>query len=945
MSANVGSITVTVNADTKTFEPQVVAAGKRAGNLAGKAYGREFCKEASQRIRRCLDKTMKGRDRDFGRAGERSGSSFGGGFGKGLTKRMRLILGALIAFAEPLAAVLQGAAGAGTALAGSLYKAVAAGGALIPIAAGLAATLGAVVIGSQGMGTAFKAISKEWKDAAASGRKFNMQSKEIQKALKNLTPEARKTAYAFGRMQKPLEDMRKSVQEALFKGMAKVLDDISKRILPELSVGFTALAKEANRFAKDFVGMLDGFDLGKIMGDLAPTMRNVLAAFTSFASGFMSFIQAATPAAELLSIRFKNMADSFKAMVERGKESGAINDFLTDAQIHMAAWWSLIKSTGSALNTILKAGESFGLGMVQSLDGIMVKWNEWMNTVEGQAALQQFFTMARDSMSALVPILVGLRDAFSILVTPDAIARLADLSTSIGAILPVLAQLLSVVAQTGLLNTFAGLLAGVGQAIQPLIPILEQMAGVISDALAMALPIVVNGFMEIGKAIEPLLAALVPLFAELLPALVAAFSPFIDIIVLVVKAIADGLTPIIKSLTPIIAELAPVIALVVVSINPFVRAFMLLGPIVAPLIPLLGQLIAWLLDLIAPFAGIIAKVAEFVIGFKMFGKVFGDLGKIFGGLGKVFGGAKAAIVSFASQVRGAFTGTIQILGNVGKVIFNIATFWPRMMFRAVQGIINVFKTLWPAIRGGLDELWAGIQRFALELSMPFRTAVSSIAGAFNGIRTAIVGQLQMTWQAFTMFFKNIASGISGIATSISVGMRMAFQSVVGVIRNVAAGVGTVVREIIGYFLSLPNKIKTAIQGIATAFSDVMRSAYDRVVGWVNKIKGAFSNMWNGIKGRLPFFAAGGITKGPSVVGEAGPEMVIPLTRPLSQIDPSVRQLAAMLRGQSTDRMTVSHDGKSGPLKVVNNDIKVYAASTDPSAVAEQVVNRSVAMAQ
>jgi hypothetical protein len=273
MSANVGSITVTVNADTKTFEPQVVAAGKRAGNLAGKAYGREFCKEASQRIRRCLDKTMKGRDRDFGRAGEKSGGSFGGGFGKGLTKRMRLILGALVAFAEPLAAVLQGAAGAGTALAGSLVKAAGAAGALLPIAAGLAATLGAVVIGSQGMGTAFKSISSEWKKAAASGRKFNMQSKEIQKALKALSPEARKTAYAFGRMQKPLDDMRRSVQDALFKGMAKVLDDISTRILPQLSIGFTALATEANRFGKDFVGMLSGFDLGKMMGDLAPTMR------------------------------------------------------------------------------------------------------------------------------------------------------------------------------------------------------------------------------------------------------------------------------------------------------------------------------------------------------------------------------------------------------------------------------------------------------------------------------------------------------------------------------------------------------------------------------------------------------------------------------------------------------------------------------------------------
>jgi hypothetical protein len=138
-----------------------------------------------------------------------------------------------------------------------------------------------------------------------------------------------------------------------------------------------------------------------------------------------------------------------------------------------------------------------------------------------------------------------------------------------------------------------------------------------------------------------------------------------------------------------------------------------------------------------------------------------------------------------------------------------------------------------------------------------------------------------------------------------------------------------------------DSIKAAVQ----PFTDALKNAWDwigRIISRLSQVKfPSIPSAFTSLAGKL--FAAGGITRGPSIAGEAGPEMIIPLTRPLNQVDPSVRAIAAMLRGQGGDQI-VTGGGATGPTKIVNNDIKVYAPSSDPEAVAVQVVNRSVAMA-
>ena len=68
--------------------------------------------------------------------------------------------------------------------------------------------------------------------------------------------------------------------------------------------------------------------------------------------------------------------------------------------------------------------------------------------------------------------------------------------------------------------------------------------------------------------------------------------------------------------------------------------------------------------------------------------------------------------------------------------------------------------------------------------------------------------------------------------------------------------------------------------------------------------------------------------GNSIIGESGREAVVPLDRPLSLVDPAVRALAAFAQGK---------EGK-GDGVVQNIDIDIITPSTDPRAVAKEVLN-------
>lgn len=94
-------------------------------------------------------------------------------------------------------------------------------------------------------------------------------------------------------------------------------------------------------------------------------------------------------------------------------------------------------------------------------------------------------------------------------------------------------------------------------------------------------------------------------------------------------------------------------------------------------------------------------------------------------------------------------------------------------------------------------------------------------------------------------------------------------------------------SLVGFFKSMPGRITGAASGLWDGISDSFRSMLNRLIGWWNNLSFSLPGISKGpikIPGftistpNIPYLASGGIVTRPTlaVVGEAGPEAVVPL---------------------------------------------------------------------
>lgn len=122
----------------------------------------------------------------------------------------------------------------------------------------------------------------------------------------------------------------------------------------------------------------------------------------------------------------------------------------------------------------------------------------------------------------------------------------------------------------------------------------------------------------------------------------------------------------------------------------------------------------------------------------------------------------------------------------------------------------------------------------------------------------------------------------------------------------------------------------AVQAFGHFVSNTVDAAIDdvkRLIHWLGEIKipnlPSLGNLVQGLGNGIaklagPHTAIGGVFSGAQsrVIGEAGPEAVVPLSRSLSQVDPSVRWLSALAQGKSAPPMGSGGIGGAGPQIVV-----------------------------
>ena len=256
---------------------------------------------------------------------------------------------------------------------------------------------------------------------------------------------------------------------------------------------------------------------------------------------------------------------------------------------------------------------------------------------------------------------------------------------------------------------------------------------------------------------------------------------------------------------------------------------------------------------------------------------------------------------------------VTIWEGIKAIIMPIAS-WVNM--NIIQPVKSFFVNLWQAIcqiatsiKNGIVAAWITISGWvSVNLIQPiinfFRKLWTSICTIVSNVRTWIY----TTWgticnwvnmnlvQPIVTFFRNLKETVCNIITSVKDWFTTTWGTISSwVNENIIVPVGN-------YFSNLWTGITEGVTGVKNSIVNAFQGAWDKVTSLWSGITDFFSNLWDGIsewvdkmisKGKEAVgvskdakeeknpkkHANGGLIRSPhlGLVGEAGPEMIIPLS--------------------------------------------------------------------
>jgi hypothetical protein len=673
------------------------------------------------------------------------------------------------------------------------------------------------------------------------------------------------------------KDLQKSAAKAVFgkdgAGL-KNLDPILKSLKPLI---------------KGVGGALNGLltDLGKAgkskefqnmmkgIGDMLPGMVTKIG---GIAGKLGLGLGQAFVAAEPLITRFlgfvDDLATKFVAFSKPDKKGkSGLSEFFDSAMASAEIIGPLILDIIDLVGKLFGAGKGTGDKIFADIAKQVEKIVTWLSTPEGQKAIEQWFEDAQELAGALGRI-VGQVIAFV-----DAL----DTPTSRATLL----QILSVI---------------------------EDIIGALTWA-ATTLDVWNTAILQLGADIMNWALAVPAMFMGAMATVKGT----------VVVAFNEIKTAIGQTITDIGAFFAPAWAFIITGVKQFVMAF------IQVFIDLYNELVGHSIipDMIMDIVGWFARLP---------GMIAGVLGDLAGRFVIWLAGVPQKIQSSVGLVVGAFGGLAQkaiaragnIAAGFGKWVAGLPAKARAMATTVAAGFTNLAGKI-------ISKAGSIAGRFASwvsSLAGKARSTAVSIVGAFSGLASKIISRAGSIASKFGSWVaslpgkaktiaNNIASAFSGLAGKIISRAGDIASKFASWGSKAVASAGRVANNIVSKFSGLASRIVNAIGNIVPKIKmpNIPRPTVQAIVKVIK-----------------PKTAAGGIFSGAQerIIGEAGPEAVVPLTRALSRVDPAVRALSAFAQGMTPPG---KDSGPSIGRQIDVGGIVINTPTTDPRAVASEVVTR------
>lgn len=208
---------------------------------------------------------------------------------------------------------------------------------------------------------------------------------------------------AFAPLGDLLSELRSGVQEQLFSALGSQVDDLVTALRP-LGPFLNSVARVFSDWVSDVVaeigpgGPLDS--TFQSLGQSIPgTLQRLLDVLSSLSSSLLGLFDAATPAADRLLEAINRVLTQFSNWVNSVEGQQAINTFLQQAIDLLGLLFDIAGEVGQVLSTLwTEGGADAAEQLLTSLREIVGQFNAWLSDEGGREALLQWF---RDGVTAL----------------------------------------------------------------------------------------------------------------------------------------------------------------------------------------------------------------------------------------------------------------------------------------------------------------------------------------------------------------------------------------------------------------------------------------------------------------------------------------------------------------------------------------------------------------
>jgi phage-related protein len=477
-------------------------------------------------------------------------------------------------------------------------------------------------------------------------------------------------------------------------------------------------------------------------------------------------------------------------------------------------------------------------------------------------ALEPIVLAFQELSTKLAPPLAKLLSSLTPIIMPivDLIGQLVEMFASIlGELIPPIVSIIKVLVE----------------AVKPLFQIFMDIMAVVLPPIKTLLEAIVPVIQNIFTALQPFFLAIGELAKTLIPIIAEILQAFLPIIQSIVEAIAPILTQfaeLVTSLLPTVKEifmaLIPIIQLIIDAAKPFLQVFM----------DLLSAILPPIMDLIKGLVPIIQQI------FEALKPAFDALAQLAQQLVPIIAQVLQSIIPVILKIVEALTPIFDIISELAQAFMPI--------------ILDVFNAIAPAIMAIMEALMPIID-VVMMIIKPILDILKPVLVVIGEILGFII-------QAFAKIFEWVGKVAGFLADGILIAVDAISTAFSWMYDNVLAPIGDFFGMIYDFILG---QIMSAVDDLGSAFSfigDILSSVGDSItsvfvtaINWVIEainwfIDGINSALtitvpdWMGggswspdlPKLELIALAEGGIVSSPTtaLIGEAGPEAVIPLDR-------------------------------------------------------------------